>query len=138
MAATYTECNQAEVPVVIDKSYWYDCDSKRYFRDNYYCAFCGDTTNKLRFSGTNKSENSVQTTCNAGCPNDRHDVMTFSFFILMSLDRVLLTTDDDRVLEPRDQKCKNQSHVYDQYMVRILSNLFSGDNCTQHCYLGMW
>ena len=138
MAATYTECNQAEVPVVIAKSYSYDCDSKRCFRDNYYCAFCGDTTNKLRFSGINKSENIVQTTCNAGCPNDRYDVMTFSFFILMSLDRVLMTTDGDWVLESRDQKCKNQSHVYDQYMVRTLSNLFSGDNCTQHCYLGMW
>ena len=47
--------------------------------------------------------------------------MSFSFLVLMSLDKVLIPASDDRIVEPRDLKSGNQSDdVYDKFMVRMI------------------
>ena len=120
LSAKYTDCNEAGDAMVLGKSSWHDFAHSMFIQGGYYCAFCGDQHDKPRVSDIEQSANkSVQTTCNGEYPNPpRQNVMSFSFFILMSLDKALITTSDDRVTESHDMKCGNQSYdVYDKFMV---------------------
>ena len=54
-----------------------------------------------------------------GMPIGCCDVIFFPY--LMSLDKALIPASDDRIMEPRDLKCGNQSeNVNDKFMVRMV------------------
>ena len=118
MAVKYKDredCNQTGDAIVLGVDNWHLCDWKGSFQDDNYCALCDD-----RIYTTNQSDhNRLLKHCDARCRRDLLFVMSISFFALISLDRSLLTANDDRVQEPRDQRCRNQSgDVYDQHTVR--------------------
>ena len=117
-SAKYTDCSHSEDALVVENWYKYNSLSKQYFQDGYHCALCGNQSDS--FSGIGQSViRSVQTSCSYGCALDV--VMSFSFFVLMSLDKALIPVSDDRIMEPRDLKCGNQSNdIYDIFMVGMI------------------
>ena len=121
MSAKYTDCNQAEEAVVSDFDWETYKSSVEYLEDGEYCALCGYQRDIPAYSDIGQfADNNVQRACTYGeCLDKPIHVMSYSFFILMSLDKALLTTADDRAMKPSHLTCGNQSdYVYDKYMVR--------------------
>ena len=120
LAAKHTSCSSTIGADIVDKRVWNNCHSSVASQDESYCAFCGDT----EFSYVGGSvNNSVQASCNEGCPKYIDTVMSFSFFILLNIDEALSESSDDRAMKPRDLKCGNATNdVYDNFMVSILIN----------------
>ena len=121
LIAKYTNCYHAE-DVAVSKFEWYLYNlSSLYLEDGEHCALCGYQNAMPEYPIIGQSaKNTVQGACNyRECQTFRSHFMSYSFFILMSLDEALPTKSDDRVLTPSDLTCGNQSYViYDKYMVR--------------------
>ena len=115
--AIYSHCNETGDAVTIAKTNRPHCLPTLSLQDNNECAFCSDQSGHY-FSGKGQSESHIlKSMCNNECITS-HKVLSFSFFILMSIDEALIATSDDRIMEPRDVKCGNQSNdIYDKFMV---------------------
>ena len=119
--AIYSRCNETGDAVIISKSRQPLCLSTLSLQDNndYECAFCNDQSGHY-FPGSGQSDSNIlKVRCAKRCLFSS-DLMSFSFFILMSIDEALIPASDDRIMEPRDMKCgKVSNDIYDKYMVRI-------------------
>ena len=106
------------------------CLSTQTFNDaNWkYCALCDDNRyidNAAEFVSENRS---VITKCGTmKCFYE--DLMSNSFLILLNLDAALLPARDDRITEPTNLDCGNQSTdlVYDKFMVGIIFLFISSE-----------
>ena len=125
LSVRYTNCYQTEDTVVPDFSLNPLAIATQLLGEDKYCSLCGYQSNMLAFSDTGQHVNiSVATAFSDEiCLREPEDIMSYSFFILLSLDKAMLTKSDDRVMTSRDLECGNQTvEVYDKYMVR--RNLF--------------
>ena len=118
ISASYTDCDPAVDDLIVNGFSSYDCLSTQISEDANYCAFCGDPSYRHPATDVILQNSSVFRRCDI-CFLEI--TLTYSFFILLNLDEALLPAADDRITEPKNLDCGNQStNIYDNFMVGVI------------------
>ena len=113
-AVTYKHCNKTGDKFIRGAHIWNLCGAKDWFQNDNTCSLCDEIpypTNALNY-------NRLLRLCDKRCKEDFANIMSVSFFALISLERTQMQTIDVLGLGNGDQKCQESGGVYDKYTVR--------------------